>query len=1074
MKKTFLNFQGFLKKITMSFYERRLKGSVIFKLFNTISNRSRIFLRKSFPLKKYVAFFFGECMSYGVKSALKTACKFMVRRIISLVIYAYRWVIYGKAGRATRHEMKDFMEISKNIDLVVICNVYPVKNRYGGEFVRSRVEAYARNGFSVLVVEVNALNPMAGVSRSENVWIARVDLFFLENKFDFSYFKSARFLSHAAGRPILSSIVRHVEKKQIFLWFHGSDVRDYRRLFFNYDTHCMEKNRAALDKNRADYRVIAKEVFEEKEIKKIFVSRYLRQIAENDVGVNAINSKIIPNYIDCDFYEYQGKSDEFREKILLIRCFKSKTYANDVAIEAIEMMSSMPGFDRLNFFICGFGQLFSTLTKNLEKFQNIVLHKGHLSRDQMKKLHSQHGVFLAPTRHDTQGVTMCEAMSSGLVCVTNRVAAIPEYAKKHCAMLVRPDDPKAFADAIWELQENPKKWSAMSKAAGEYVRRRCGYQKTIAPELKFIFQSENSESVKREHPNFSWVVLSESRYFNLPFSSASPVFHCLVKGNEITISSGDLVVSRSFSILSRGVDLSALFGLHALSGLKKIMQWFSEVVTGDLMFLVEFEHLMCDFVLYAASQGFCRYAVMINKNITAIKSNDYPFLNNAKMILFRNSEVEKTFHEKYVGVYSPWRMTSGLTGFVTGGPIAPSRAIDIRIGKESENKKRLLIVAYFSGDCRCVGVQRVNYWFNMLECISSDSLDVHLATAFDWGAQSEKIHYIPDYGVASMIDPDHAVHAWQKAYIATEQRNSLNFNTLSHYWRIALEKYFDKQSLRFDVVLISGNPFSCFDFAAYAKRRWHSRVILDYRDPFSNNPRMKFSKKAREYARFVEKGYNFQADFLVSVNEESVGRLELPGDVPFGVVENGFDERHVKFPKRKFLQKEYVNFVHAGSFRSNVPPHAFINALDSSKFKFHHIGFKNGVEDLFLSNSSLVLHGRMGYDETLEMIGSADCGVVFVSETGFETTTKVYDYLAMGIDILICTAGPIQGGALGKMLTDVENVYWCRNNEKDLSEFMGSYVPSGKKRDRSYAQYERFSRKESAKKLINVIERLLD
>ena len=50
-------------------------------------------------------------------------------------------------------------------------------------------------------------------------------------------------------------------------------------------------------------------------------------------------------------------------------------------------------------------------------------------------MHKKNGIFMVPTRLDSQGVSRDEAMSSGLVPITNNVAAIPEFVDDTCGML---------------------------------------------------------------------------------------------------------------------------------------------------------------------------------------------------------------------------------------------------------------------------------------------------------------------------------------------------------------------------------------------------------------------------------------------------------------------------------------------------------------------------------------------------------------------------------------------------------------------------------------------------------------
>lgn len=75
---------------------------------------------------------------------------------------------------------------------------------------------------------------------------------------------------------------------------------------------------------------------------------------------------IIHNYIDSNAFRYQEKHPEMRKKILSIRPFASKTYANDLTVKAILELSKEPWFQELSFTIIGDGILFEELTEPIK------------------------------------------------------------------------------------------------------------------------------------------------------------------------------------------------------------------------------------------------------------------------------------------------------------------------------------------------------------------------------------------------------------------------------------------------------------------------------------------------------------------------------------------------------------------------------------------------------------------------------------------------------------------------------------------------------------------------------------
>jgi len=87
---------------------------------------------------------------------------------------------------------------------------------------------------------------------------------------------------------------------------------------------------------------------------------------------------------------------------------------------------------------------------------------------------------------DAQGVSRDEAMSSGLVPVTNRVAAIPEFTDDSCAILAPEDDYMAMAAGIERLYNDPDLFLTMSANAAARVRAQSDSAHTIDQELLLL------------------------------------------------------------------------------------------------------------------------------------------------------------------------------------------------------------------------------------------------------------------------------------------------------------------------------------------------------------------------------------------------------------------------------------------------------------------------------------------------------------------------------------------------------------------------------------------------------------
>ena len=200
---------------------------------------------------------------------------------------------------------------------------------------------------------------------------------------------------------------------------------------------------------------------------------------------------VIANPIDTDLFCYREKGDDDRFRVLSIRPFDSPTYANDLSVAAIRHLAERPGFGQLRFTIIGDGPLFEQTLDPVGGMSNVTIRKEFLTQSEIAEEHSRHGIFLVPTRLDTQGVSRDEAMSSGLVPVTNAIAPVLEFADDESAALAVPDDAAGLANKLWEMIESPDLFRRRSAAAAERVRRQSANDIVIPEELALLASAVN-------------------------------------------------------------------------------------------------------------------------------------------------------------------------------------------------------------------------------------------------------------------------------------------------------------------------------------------------------------------------------------------------------------------------------------------------------------------------------------------------------------------------------------------------------------------------------------------------------
>lgn len=376
-----------------------------------------------------------------------------------------------------------------NVDFVVIVSSYPSeKEVYGGEFIRSRVDAYVAAGLKGCVLEINKRNPKLTHEVREGLSIVRLPDVDPQVIASLLASAPAAVLAHSPSPQLQDALNTYASSRKIAFWFHGFDIRDYRRLYFNFSTGDLERRRATLDSLNFQKWEAARSSFQNPNATIVMVSEYLRQISIRDVGAEPRNSSVIHNFIDTEFFnspEPRLRSPAF-PKILMMRPFLARNYGTDIATKAIKLLSTRPGFEKLSFTVRGFGPLFEEDTNDLKEIPNVVLENKYSTRHELKHLFSEHDIGLFPTRFDTQGVALGEAMASGLACVTHCTSAIPEFVNSRCAVLVKPECVSSYADAIWELAHDSARIRELSKEGAARMAEKCGWSQTIGKEIELI------------------------------------------------------------------------------------------------------------------------------------------------------------------------------------------------------------------------------------------------------------------------------------------------------------------------------------------------------------------------------------------------------------------------------------------------------------------------------------------------------------------------------------------------------------------------------------------------------------
>ena len=371
-----------------------------------------------------------------------------------------------------------------NGDTLVITPGYPSqKNKYLFGFVHTRVLEYKKAKWNIDVASVSEEKDYINYEY-DGVSVNKIDYFDIRNLLQEKKYK--RIIVHFFKDEYAQILnATNTYNTDIYIYFHGSDIA-YRDInFLTREYFSKEKEIDSIQNKKFEQRdKIIKKYNDMPNVKFVFPSNWLKERTEKQNNIKYNNYEIIPTFIDEKQFDYIEKSEELRKNILIIRKFDNlSTYGIDLDVRAILELSKKPYFEELTFNIYGDGNYHDVLLEPIKKFKNVKIYKKFLSHDEISSIHKENGIALFATRYETQGVSAAEAAMSGLVVLTNEVAAVPEMFNKFPNLMAPKDDYEELVNQVDYFYNHPKEYLETSKKLHDAILKQYGYKNTMKKEL---------------------------------------------------------------------------------------------------------------------------------------------------------------------------------------------------------------------------------------------------------------------------------------------------------------------------------------------------------------------------------------------------------------------------------------------------------------------------------------------------------------------------------------------------------------------------------------------------------------
>ncbi len=291
-------------------------------------------------------------------------------------------------------------------------------------------------------------------------------------------------------------------------------------------------------------------------------------------------------------------------------------------------------------------------------------------------------------------------------------------------------------------------------------------------------------------------------------------------------------------------------------------------------------------------------------------------------------------------------------------------------------------------------------------------------------------------------------------------------------WLPVVTGYFKSiKTFNYDVVLISGGPFMHFSLAKFFKQRFNTKVVLDFRDPFSTNPGFEDNWVKKSIKRYFEKRFIKHADGLIAVNKYCEKLIVPHDDKPTYIIDNGYDDTQLEVqPLKKTTAKTTI--VHAGTFlKGQRNPTAFLHTIRdhfAAEVLFYQYGKNSDYLTPFEKQPFYAYKGMVPYKQLMEELNRADICLLVTAGKAFESTTKVFDYIGLNKKILVVTNGIPKTGNLHAITKGYPNIVWTKNEPKAIAEGVLRLIKKPLVQVDTYP----YSRANSLKKLVDALKEL--
>lgn len=210
---------------------------------------------------------------------------------------------------------------------------------------------------------------------------------------------------------------------------------------------------------------------------RIAVSQMLKQVLQRKFAIH--DFEVIPNLVEVAFFKAP-------ERTPAIERFQFITISNLKREKGIDYLlyayATAFGKDqRVRLLICGDGPERASLQRLAQQLgiAERVHFRGRCTREEIRQCLWQSHVLVHPSRYETFGVVLIEAMATGLPVIATQCGGPEEIVQPETGMLVEPGNVAALSAAMRQMYTAYDSWKKRRKYIREYAVKHFGEQYVV-------------------------------------------------------------------------------------------------------------------------------------------------------------------------------------------------------------------------------------------------------------------------------------------------------------------------------------------------------------------------------------------------------------------------------------------------------------------------------------------------------------------------------------------------------------------------------------------------------------------